>query len=607
QRLLAAGGAPLADTSVSVTRTGREYDYREATTDADGTFDIGSLPAGRYQVCADTSDGPSGADGLGYAGRCLKQPLRVVDGATTTRTVTLAVGAALSGTVRSTAGTPVSGAEILVEGSRRGYYGYGFATTDSRGHWSVAGLATGDYRVCAQMEEARAKRMPTGLRNTCYDQHSKVHVTQGRRRIGVDLTTGAGGAISGRVLRSDGRPVRSVLVDAETMRGTDFGEAVTDADGHYRAVGMAPGTYRVCFDIVFVTGPDREKCVKDVQVRAGATTREVDVTYPAAGALEVSAVDTDGVPLAGADAAVLSPCTRVCSSPEPLGESAAVRASAVTDSRGSVLIRNLVPGKYWVCVFGYYAATSEGAPATGYADTCAARKVTITGHHRATSTLTLDVAGAVSGTVTDTSGDPIPGVHVEVSGSAEQDTATTDPFYVDGGPDAGATTGADGSYLVRSVVPGRQKVCFDATEATGTSAGGYESTCPDGVPGDANRVPVQVHTGAVTSGVDAELTPDGAITGRLTTSDGGRLGWFADAVAFSRGLEYDAIVGHKGNFTFDGLPAGKYRVCFQALHYRSQCYDDVPWSHRLPPENAKAIAVTAGDATTGIDATLVRR
>src|SRR4051812_27769705 len=73
-------------------------------------------------------------------------------------------------------------------------------------------------------------------------------------------------------------------------------------------------------------------------------------------------------------------------------------------------------------------------------------------------------------------------------------------------PAAYSRTDAHGYYRIRSVVPGRQRVCFDSTEAKGgASTQGYRSQCVGGQPGTltgGTRIDV-----ADTTQVDFQLSP----------------------------------------------------------------------------------------------------
>ena len=121
--------------------------------------------------------------------------------------------------------------------------------------------------------------------------------------------------------------------------------------------------------------------------------------------------------------------------------------------------------------------------------------------------------GSISGTVTDTSTAPVSGVTVDVfSGSVREGSATT---------------AADGTYEVGNLPAGTYDVCFDSSSVTSTPpATGYADQCDDNVAWDglgadiSGATGVQVVAGFDTSGINAELSAGGAISGTVTgTSD----------------------------------------------------------------------------------------
>lgn len=62
-----------------------------------------------------------------------------------------------------------------------------------------------------------------------------------------ELRLGEASMLTGRVTKEDGAPVAGakIWIEAEKGYGTNFGEAVSDDQGHYTITGLAPGSYAV--------------------------------------------------------------------------------------------------------------------------------------------------------------------------------------------------------------------------------------------------------------------------------------------------------------------------------------------------------------------------
>lgn len=109
--------------------------------------------------------------------------------------------------------------------------------------------------------------------------------------------------------------------------------------------------------------------------------------------------------------------------------------------------------------------------------------------------------------------------------------------------------------------------------------------------------------------VNAVLAPGGAITGRITGSDGAPLeGVEVTASAVDDYMDQrTATTQHDGSYTVHNLAEGDYYLCFDAADvlqpsatgYVNECFDD-----RAPATSSTVVHVGAGSTTTGIDAEL---
>ena len=223
----------------------------------------------------------------------------------------------------------------------------------------------------------------------------------------------------------------------------------------------------------------------------------------------------------------------------------------------------------------------------------------------------LSSGGVVTGTVTDTSSNPLQGVYVEII------TTGANPEGV-----GFTTTGTNGSYAVVDLPAGSYDVCFIGSSATGgSSTTGYTDQCYDDVSwdggySDLGGTAVVVTAGSTRSGIDANLTAGGAISGMVTDTTSAPLEG-VDVEVFTTGANPDNVgygtTTADGSYTVGGLPTGDYDVCFigssatggsSTTGYTDQCYDDVSWDGGYSDLGGTAVVVTAGSTRSGIDANL---
>ena len=593
---------------VFISLNSRQGGFGSMQTAADGRFDLPNVPPGRYRLCY-TPEALNLTHRIGFRSRCEPAKLVVRAGATSSIRIVLQQGAALTGTVTGAGARPL--ADVQVE-LARSYYP---AVTDARGQYTLNGLPAGRVRLCFSTTEAHSSPRSTGSRSRC--AATKVRTTVGAVRTGNDAQLLPGSAISGHVLDASRHGVRNIDVDVEPVGHGgigDFADGETTASGRYRIANLSPGKYRVCFDVIAETGPSREYCKHAVSTTAGSTTNGVDEVLPATADVAVRVRDSAGQPIAAADAALLRACTSKdtweCDHSTIFDKSAPVKvvASAVTGGHGRVTLTGLRPGHYALCVFGYHGITAQGAPATGYADTCSSSStfdVVAVAAQRATVSITLPDAGAVTGVVTDAGGHPLQNALVHVTGSAADDFVSASEDAVE--PLDYSTTDADGRYTIRSVAPGMQRVCIDAASALGgTSKAGYLDECIGGTPGSLKGGSrLDVSGDATTNAPGLALSAAAGISGALSAASG-KLKWPTVAILDSTGKSaaYTEAASN-GRYRVIGLVPGSYYAC--AEDERSgACYPDAPWNGGKPPKTATPVGTTAGAVTSSIDIVLPR-
>ena len=580
-------------------------------TDNRGHFTITDVPAGSYQLCAST-DYVSSRVPTGLQQACNPHLVTVAAGTPALANVTLPLGAAVTGTVRGPGGHRVAGADVETDDSSEDDFGGGFdATTNSQGQYTLTGLAPGSYGLCVTPPSDPTSLLPTGVLPGCVNGDREVRLSAGTERSGMDVTLPAGSALSGTVTDSTGHGTQAA-VDVESVDDDNFDGAgtLTDTQGRYTVAGLPADTYRVCFQDITASGDQFSQCaVHVVTTRIGRTSTHVDGQLPATSAISVTVTD-GSAPVAGADVAALSPCAGDGCDTETVfstTRTVAVDASTTTDSTGTALLDGIAPGTYVVCVFAYDATTAAGGSPTGYADTCSSNDqftIGVTRGNTATTTVALSPGGAVSGTVTDSAGNPVAGAQALVSNSAATDFDDSNDFSDEGDPSddsplGGGFTAADGTFTVIGVQPGAQKICVAATGATGgSSPAGYLDECPVAADGTTSGgTPVTVTASQVAGPVTIALSPAAGIAGTLrhgATPIPMREG---EAVVFSGRNIHENIAqaptDAAGRYTVVGLTPGAYTVCFVSLQYGGQCYKNVAWDPDGAPPLDKATLVNA--------------
>ena len=505
---------------------------RSATTAANGSYTITSLPAGTdYQVCF-TSAGATGgsSDARGYLDQCYNnQPLgfptavTVTAGATRAATnAALAAAGAVSGSVTDGAGTHHGLANVAVSVFSPSTMATGNATTAADGSYTVAGLLAGtDYQVCFDPRGATGGSSDaSGYVAQCFNNQPQVTgtptpvtVTPGATRTATSAALTAGGAVSGTVTDAAGahHGLANVLVEADSSSiGLGY-TVMTAVDGSYTITGLAAGAdYQVCFTTAGATGGSSDglgylnQCYNNqppsgtpdpVTVTAGATTTGINDALVADGAVSGMVTDAGGTHhgLANVQVSVGS-------------QSTGVNVGTTTAADGTYTVEGLPAANDYTVYFGASGATGGSSDAFGYVDqffnnqptTGTPTPVTVTsGGTRTGANAALTLGGAVSGMVTDAGGAHHGLANVEVNVSS----AST-------GRGASATTAADGSWTATGLAAGTDyQACFLAASATGGSSDalGYVDQCYNNQPTSGTPTPVTVTTGANRTGTNAAL------------------------------------------------------------------------------------------------------
>ncbi len=199
--------------------------------------------------------------------------------------------------------------------------------------------------------------------------------------------------------------------------------------------------------------------------------------------------------------------------------------------------------------------------------------------------------GQISGKVTNASTlAAVEGVEVCALTSADVDRGCT-------------STDSAGMYTLTGLAVGEYRVVFIAPEAANFAPQYYEGKAKF-----AEATAVSVIADSTTTGIDAALTAGGQITGTVTDAVTKAPLANAEVCANNQSLEFEFFAffsrctdtNSAGQYTFTGLAGGEYKVSFIGPSgYASQNYND-----KSELSEADPVHVTAGSATTGIDAAL---
>jgi protocatechuate 3,4-dioxygenase beta subunit len=504
---------------------------------------------------------------------------------------------AITGVVTNTSSADIAGASVTVY---QDAVVAGSATTADDGTYTVNSLAPGSYTV------SFAPPPPTGSAGGSenylpqnYDAESlssagdPVLVSAGETTSAVDASLQPGGAISGVVLDGSGAPVDGVEVEAYDSNGLPMPATQSGADGTWSIDRLPAGVYSIGFTAAgadlnflpqFLGGGSTIAGAYGVSVSAGATTSGVDIHLQPGGRITGTVTDASSVPIANALV-------------DAYDSGGHIAASATSAADGTYSINGLAGGSYRV---GFTTPSGPLTPGPNYlphfeggeATLSSAKAISVTaGGTSAGVNAQLAVGGEIKGAATDATSDPIANLDVTAYDSS-------------GDPVAGATTAADGSYTIDGLASGKYRIEFGGAGANGPAP----NDAPQFYGGDslANATAVAVTAGAAASVASAILAPGATVSGYITDAFGAPLGGVTvqafDAGGNVVGYSAKSALG-SGAYTISGLPAGPYRIGFDAGccsgDYVPQYSDDEP-----SLASAQVVAVTTGGSEGGIDAAM---
>jgi hypothetical protein len=215
----AKGGAKAKLPGIEVTAEGPEF--RAATTEAAGKYEIGTLAGGTYEV---TFRDPTEVHAP------VTETVGVTEGLAETLNAALAETGSLSGTVTSAAsGAGLGGVTVTIEEAET----FTSTVTEGNGRYTFEHLAPGSYTI--EFSPGSGEYQP---------QTGQATITEG----GAALANAAllqSAQISGRVTDAyTHNGLEKIGVDAFSSSGGS-GSAITNANGEYTVSGLTSGSYKI--------------------------------------------------------------------------------------------------------------------------------------------------------------------------------------------------------------------------------------------------------------------------------------------------------------------------------------------------------------------------
>ncbi|MDP6455794.1 MAG: carboxypeptidase regulatory-like domain-containing protein [SAR202 cluster bacterium] len=547
-----SGGGPISGVAVFVNDFDSGAAAGSAATAGDGTYLIANLTAGKYRVKFDGS--LVGFPIQFYDGKSVPKDATAVTvsaGATTTSiNASLVSGGSVEGKVtKESDGSPVVNADVWAE-AYDGGVGSG-TTTAADGTFEILGLQAGGYRVAV---EARGQGLVFEFYNNTsdWDKAQKVIVTNGTSTTGINFALAGGSAISGVVLKDgSGAPVADADVFAESFTpGGGHGGTRTASDGTYSIGGLAAGDYRVFAQAgdqslageFYNDTPDWEKA-DPVTLVSGTSTIGINFSLAGGGSISGTIVSANGkatsTPLEG---------VHVFAEREQGGGG----NGSMTGPDGKFVIDSLPAGKYRVGVH----APDLGLAHQFYDNQTEWHLADLVDVTSASTTAGINFAlssgGTISGTVTDSVGNPVGRVFVHASS------------YNTGDFGGGTNTRDDGTYEIRGLRPGSYRVETWVPDDISLAREFYNDTADWDL-----ATPVNVTKDGTTPDIDFSLATGGAITGKVTVEGTGKAVRGADVWAESfdiGGGGSGARTDQNGEYTLNGLTGGDYRVMVFVPH-----------------------------------------
>lgn len=581
-------GAPIAGAGArAYARDGQGVEqtrpWWEATSAADGTYEIDGLEAGEHRVDVYAS---------GYLPGSTAAVLTASTQATG-RDVVLTRESRLAGRVTNPGGVGLNGVQVVayrrVEGELVQVTG---TSTNGTGHYEVGGLPAGTYVLGFEQLSGDHVSAFLGEFGPVDDEGDarEIPVAAEATVNGLDVPLTPKATIAGFVSdAATGAPAQATvtayrLIDGEWQAVASGGTGIFG--GSYSLKVFAPHHYRIgvvgtdAYHPEFWSDSATVRGAGDFPVPGG--TVPLDFALTPKGAIAGTITKPGGAPYVG----VCAQAWHVVPEADRW-ERAGVGCAG---SDGTYKITGLDADTYKV------RFTGSGSASEWWADQATRRAATevVVGHTGTVSGISPVVGtslGSVSGVVTDHTGAPLAGATALLSRMGENGGITT---FI-----PGKITGADGSYSYSGLDAGEYFISFGKV---GYATVYYPQTDPAGL-SFADLPKFDLGEGEVRDDIDAQISAAGQITGRVVDETEAPVDALVTPFRFVDGMwKAQEPVGSSADFggTYDAfqLPPGDYRLRFSS---NTKAFRTEWWPDAATLADATTIHLDPGQTVTDRD------
>ncbi|GAB2698620.1 protocatechuate 3,4-dioxygenase beta subunit [Microbacterium marinum] len=586
-----AAGAPVA-ASVTLYRVVTDDDgtyqnsVRWLSTDETGAFSAAGLAAGDYTLRIQPEDAAYATqwwDGESFSHTAETFTL-AAEGTRTGLAVRVVAAASISGVVTGPGGTPIEGASVSASISGGDWYDtVASAETDADGRYTLTGLPPGSYAVYAE-SSATDHIGEWWTDATSFETATKVPLTAGAAKTGVDMRLAQGGRIEGVVSDADG-PIADAYVRLYEWRSGEWQRTQSrwsDESGTYAFTSVPAGTYTLRFTDEGGRGlapewwddAESEADAERIEVSPGSRVTDVDATLAPGASLSGRVLDPTGAGVAGATVRA------TWDAPEGWTES----ETTTTDDTGAWTFRGLASGEY---TLSFTAPAEASLISEWWSDAATRDDATPIALARGEAVTGLDArlakGASIAGRVTG------PGVADNVAVQLYRQDERF-PSWV-----AEVRTDAEGRYLFGGLTAGTYSMEF-----VPDSDVNLVSAWSGGAPTSDDAATITVGAIESVTGRDIRLVAGATLSGTLTGPGGvpilGRVSVESDDRYRSTWTADD------GTWTVTGLAADDYLVQFRA-DYGVNLVSEW-WENAGTRETATVVPLTGG-ATRVLNASLV--
>ena len=258
--------------------------------------------------------------------------------------------------------------------------------------------------------------------------------------------------------------------------------------------------------------------------------------------------------------------------------------AAVTENNGNYVIKDLSTGEYKIYFFAYSAGNyiSEWYNDKQSFDNADIVPVTA-GQTTTLADSVLSEGGIISGRVTDSQGNGIANVYIEI-------------IDLNQNSQNGCYTDSNGYYTIQGTPSGDYKIYFDTY-----NAGNFFNEWYDNKTSFNEADTVSVMSGQITNLVDAVLSPSGSFSGIVTDNqDNGIINVLVYVYDLNNNWIYTDVTNGVGYYRIPNLLSGSYKVYFSPRGLFSPSW----YNGQNSFESATPVNVTIGQNTFGIDTQL---